>query len=87
MTHEETVNTVCKVVQKIVDTAEFAVGEDTDLAVDLLADSLDYVEIFMALEDEFNIEIMENEPSKFKTVGDLVKLVEGKLAEKVHYGH
>lgn len=84
MAHEETVNTVCRLVQNVIDTAEFAVGEDTDLAVDLLADSLDYVEIFMALEDEFDIEIMENEPSKFKTVGDLVKLVEGKLVETSH---
>lgn len=79
MTHEDTVNTVCKLVQHVLDTAEFAVGEDTDLAVDLLADSLDYVEIFMALEDEFDIEIMENEPAKFKTVSALVKLVESKL--------
>lgn len=84
MTHEETVNTVCKAVQNIVDTAEFAVGEDTDIWVDLGADSLDYMEIFMALEDEFDIEIMENEPAKFKTVSDLVKLVEGKLVETSH---
>ena len=61
MAHEETVNTVCRLVQNVIDTAEFAVGEDTDLAVDLLADSLDYVEIFMALEDEFDSEIMDNE--------------------------
>ena len=79
MAHEETVNTVYRLVQHVLDTAEFAVGEDTDLAVDLLADSLDYVEIFMALEDEFDIEIMENEPAKFKTVSDLVKLVESKM--------
>ena len=43
---------------------------------DLSADSLDAVEIIMAIEDEFAIEIPDEEAEKFQTVKDLVKYVE-----------
>ncbi|MGL5346031.1 MAG: acyl carrier protein [Peptostreptococcaceae bacterium] len=49
---------------------------DTSLVEDLEADSLDAVEVIMALEDEFGIEIPDEEAEKFKTVGDLYKFVE-----------
>ena len=39
---------------------------------DLGADSLDLVELIMALEDEFDIEIPDEEAEKLKTVGDAV---------------
>ena len=43
---------------------------------DLSADSLDAVEIIMAIEDEYGIEIPDEEAEKFQTVRDLVKYVE-----------
>ena len=49
---------------------------ETNLAKDLEADSLDAVEIIMAIEDEFAIEIPDEEAEKFQTVKDLVKYVE-----------
>lgn len=55
---------------------ESAVAMDTNLMKDLEADSLDAVEIIMAIEDEFDIEIPDEEAEKFQLVGDLVKYVE-----------
>lgn len=49
---------------------------ESDLSEDLLADELDNVEIIMAVEDEFNITIHDEEAADIKTVGDLVKLVD-----------
>lgn len=49
---------------------------ESDLSDDLLADELDNVEIIMAVEDEFNITIHDEDAIGIKTVGDLVKLVD-----------
>lgn len=49
---------------------------DTSLTKDLEADSLDAVEIIMAIEDEFGIEVPDEDAEKFMLVGDLVKFVE-----------
>ena len=50
---------------------------DTHLLKDLEADSLDAVEIIMAIEEEYEIEIADEEAEKFQTVSDLVEYVEG----------
>ena len=49
---------------------------ETSLMKDLEADSLDAVEIIMALEEEYEIEIPDEVAEEFKTVGDIVKCVE-----------
>ena len=49
---------------------------DTSLTEDLEADSLDSVEVIMALEDEFGIEIPDEEAEHFKTIGDICKFIE-----------
>lgn len=46
-----------------------------DLRRDLGADSLDTVELIMALEEEFNISIKDEDAEKIRTVGDAVKTV------------
>lgn len=51
---------------------------ETHLMKDLEADSLDAVEIIMAIEDEFDIEIPDEDAEQFQTVGDLVNYVENK---------
>ena len=43
---------------------------------DLGADSLDFVELSMLLEREFNVKFTENDTAKVKTVGDLYELIE-----------
>ncbi len=55
---------------------ESMVATDTNLMKDLEADSLDAVEIIMAIEEEFGVEIPDEEAEKFKLVGDLVNYVE-----------
>ena len=55
---------------------ESLVTMDTNLMQDLEADSLDAVEIIMAIEEEFDIEIPDEEAEKFQLVGDLVRYVE-----------
>ena len=49
---------------------------ETDIAKDLNADSLDVVEILMSLEDEFSVEIPDEEIENIKTIGDLAEYIE-----------
>ena len=45
---------------------------DTKIAEDLGADSLDVVELLMSIEDEFEVEIPDEEIENLKTIGDVV---------------
>ena len=53
---------------------------ETSMMKDLEADSLDAVEIMMALEDEFGISIPDEEAENFKSIGDIVKFIENNQA-------
>jgi acyl carrier protein len=55
---------------------ENEVTMDASITDDLGADSLDQVELVMALETEFNLDIPDEEAEKIKTVGDAVKYIE-----------
>ncbi len=48
---------------------------------DLGADSLDVVELIMALEEEFGIEIPEEDAEKIKTVGDAINYIKEKVGQ------
>lgn len=50
---------------------------ETSLKEDLDADSLDAVEVIMALEEAFDIEIPDEDAENFKTIGDIVEYIEG----------
>ena len=52
------------------------VTENTLLKEDSDADSLDLVDLVMSFEDEFQIEVPEEEVRNIKTVGDIVKYIE-----------
>lgn len=52
------------------------VTEDAKFIEDLGADSLDQVELVMALEEEFGADIPDEEAEKLATVGDAIKYVE-----------
>ena len=52
------------------------VTADTSFEGDLGADSVDLVELSMALEEEFGVTIADEELPNMKTVGDLVKYLE-----------
>jgi acyl carrier protein len=49
---------------------------------DLGADSLDTVELVMALEEEFGIEVPDEDAEKLVTVGDAIKYIEEKINKK-----
>ena len=49
---------------------------------DLGADSLDIVELVMAFEEEFSVEVPDEDAEKLQTVGDVVKYIEEKAANK-----
>ena len=55
---------------------EADVTPETSLTKDLESDSLDAVEIIMAIEEEYGIEIPDEDAETFQTVADLVKYVE-----------
>lgn len=54
------------------------VNADASFVDDLGADSLDTVELVMALEEEFGVEIPDEDAEKIGTVGDAIKYVEEK---------
>jgi len=58
---------------------ENLVTMDSSIQEDLGADSLDAVELIMALEEEFGINVQDEEAEKFKTVGDVVRYIEKKI--------
>ncbi|MEG0855781.1 MAG: acyl carrier protein [Terrisporobacter sp.] len=52
---------------------------ETTLKEDLDADSLDAIEVIMALEGEFDIEIPDDAAENFKTIGDIVDYIESNM--------
>ena len=66
-----------KIIEIICEQASLEVGEvdinsETNFKEELDIDSLDAVEIIMAIEDEFNVEIADEVAEKLSTVGELV---------------
>ena len=59
--------------------AEDTVQMDSLFVDDLNADSLDMVELVMAMEQEFNISIPDEEAERIKTVGDAVEFIKSKM--------
>jgi acyl carrier protein len=58
------------------DVEEDKITEETDLQEDLGADSLDVVDLLMSIEDEFEVEVPDEEIENLKTVGALVAYIE-----------
>ncbi len=52
------------------------ITEKSRILEDLGADSLDLVELLMTLEDEFNVNVSDEDAVKLKTVADIVKIIE-----------
>lgn len=55
---------------------------ESSFVEDLGADSLDTVEVVMALEEEFGIDIPDEEAEKITTVGEAIKYIEAKVAKQ-----
>lgn len=61
---------------------EDAVTDEANLIDDLGGDSLDIVEMIMTAEETFGVEITDDEAEEMRTVGDAVRLIDGKLAAR-----
>lgn len=71
-----TFDKVKKIIVEQLGVDEDEVTPEASITDDLGADSLDQVELVMAFETEFNIDIPDEEAEKIKTVGDAVKRID-----------
>jgi len=71
---------IVKVICEQLDVEATRVTNDADFLDDLGADSLDTVELVMAFEEEFDLEIPDDIAEKIKTVNDVLGLVTSKIA-------
>ncbi|HJA26013.1 MAG TPA: acyl carrier protein [Candidatus Fournierella merdigallinarum] len=58
------------------DVDEDKITMESDILEDFEADSLDVVDMVMTLEDEFGVEVPDEQIENFRTVGDVVRFVE-----------
>ncbi|WP_085524007.1 acyl carrier protein [Tuberibacillus sp. Marseille-P3662] len=72
---EEILPKIQKIVVDRLDVEESAVKPEASFKDDLDADSLDVVELVMELEDEFDLEISDEDAEKIVTVGDVVDYI------------
>jgi acyl carrier protein len=75
MTKEEILAKVKSVVAEKLNVGEDQVTTEAEFVKDLGADSLDQVELIMALEDDFDLKIPEEEAEKLVTVGSAVDYI------------
>jgi acyl carrier protein len=80
MQRDEVLGTVRDIAVEVLGVEADAVTEEATLKDDLGADSLDLVEVVMALEERLDITIPEEELEGIKTVGQAVDAVVAKLA-------
>ena len=69
-------NRVKRIIVDRLGVEESQVTPESSFKDDLGADSLDVVELVMELEDEFDLEISDEDAEKISTVGDVVKYIE-----------
>lgn len=70
---------VKKIVAEQLNVAEDKIASETNFINDLGADSLDMVELVMHFEEDFELQIPDEEAEKIQTVGDAVGYIETKL--------
>ena len=75
MSTEEVFERVKKIIVEQLGATEASVTMEASFIDDLGADSLDIVELVMALEEEFDIEIPDSDAEKVVTVGDVVDYI------------
>lgn len=79
MTKEEVVAKLKGIVANRLDVEEDQVTEEKSFVEDLGADSLDIVELIMGIEDEFGIEIPDEDAEKLTSVGEALKYTLDKI--------
>ena len=80
MSSEEIFEKVKSIIVEQLGVTETSVTMEASFIDDLGADSLDIVELIMALEEEFDIEIPDSDAEKVVTVGDVVEYIKDHVA-------
>ena len=80
MTEKEIFDRIVTIIQER-QGEDFVVTESLTLKDDLDADSVDLMEFILTLEDEFNIEISDEEIDQLQSVADVVQVVKNKKVE------
>lgn len=80
LTYESVYEKVAKIAVEELDVEESAIKKESNFQDDLGADSLALVEIIMKLEEEFEIEIPDDQSEKIRTVDQAVKYILEKKA-------
>lgn len=80
MGSDEIFEKVKKIIVEQLGVAENTINNEASFLDDLGADSLDIVELIMALEEEFDIEIPDADAEKVSTVGDVVDYIKDHVA-------
>lgn len=70
---------VAKIISEQLGIEEEKITEDASFVDNLGADSLDVVELIMAFEEEFDLEITDTNAEKIKTVGDAVNYISSNI--------
>ena len=79
MSHPETEAKVKKIIEEKLSVNADQITNEARFAEDLKADSLDTVELVMALEDEFGLDIPDEEAEKIKTVQNAIDYIVAKM--------
>ncbi len=69
---------ITEILAEQLDADRDAMTMDTKIADDLGADSLDLVDLLMSVEDEFGIEIPDEDVEGIQTIGDIVEYINNK---------
>ncbi len=82
MTRDDIFAKVVEIVRPYVKNEEALanVGDDTDILQDLKVKPARLVDVILNFEDEFDIEVEDEDADAVNTVGDAVSLIEGKLS-------
>ena len=83
MSSEEVLEKVKGIIVEQLGVAENAVTMEASFIDDLGADSLDIVELVMAIEEEFDIEILDSMLKRMITIGDIIDVI-AELQEKAN---
>ncbi len=82
MTYEEIEKKVRAIIVEQLGVSESEVTPEANIIEDLGADSLDTVELVMAFEEEFDIEIPEEDTEKIRTVKDAIDYIKEKVGDE-----
>jgi acyl carrier protein len=65
-----------RIARNVFNMSRNSITPESTIATDLKADNIDLIDLIMAVEDAFDLEISDDDAEKFATIGDIVKYVD-----------